>query len=148
MRSAMLNRRIAKEKKRKQEDDARKKEEEAARRKKMTGKLAKGFKKLIDLKAKEANLEIAEKENRQAAQDRLRARLAAWKRTADEAKRQRRIQEGESEIWEVEEVHRREKEEELERKRQAEEDKIRKEQNYEKNVKELFKRIKKVELLT
>ena len=98
MRSAMLSRRIAKERKRRQQAE----EDEAARSRaavqKMNSGLAKAFRNMIAKK-------MGGVQNLNNAtvlvdgEDRLRARLAAWKRAVDEAKNYRGGDDGE--IWNI-----------------------------------------------
>lgn len=146
MRSAMLNRRIAKERKRKQEDEATK---AAARRKRvaqMNAGMAKAFRKLIKEKAEAENVAVADAEGLRARQDRLRARLAAWERGVKGAHAERGGEDGE--IWNLEAAREAEKEEKARLIREAEEARLRKETEINNTIEELYKRILKIEDLS
>ena len=144
MRSAMLSRRIAKERKRRLAIE----EAEAARSRaavqKMNSQLANAFRKMIA--AKMGGMSNLNKAVNIDGEDRLRARLAAWKRAVDEAQGIRGGEEGE--IWHIEAEREKAKAEKAEEKRLKELAKAEKDKKIAFTIQELYKRIMRVERLT
>ena len=144
MRSAMLSRRIAKERKRRLAIE----EAEAARSRaavqKMNSQLANAFRKMIA--AKMGGMNNLNKAVNIDGEDRLRARLAAWKRAVDEAQGIRGGEEGE--IWHIEAEREKAKAEKAEEKRLKELAKAEKDKKIAFTIQELYKRIMRVERLS
>lgn len=146
MRSAMLNRRIAKERKRKQVDEAIANETQRRHVAQMNVGMAKAFRKMLKKKGDEMQVDVEKRESIIASQDKLRARLAQWEREVNRARNQRGGEEGE--IWNLEAQREAEKEEKARLIKEAEEAKIQKENAIGNTIQELYKRILKIEQLS
>ena len=145
MRANMLNRRIAKEKKRKQAEEEIERIQKKQQILKFNSKMAIAFRKMVKEKEKAIGVQIEEKENRLAAQDRLRARLAAWEKKTKQAYNNRGGIDGE--IWNLEAQAEDDREEQKRLKEEAELARINKEKNIQHTNSELYKRIVKIEKL-
>ena len=145
MRANMLNRRIAKEKKRKQAEEEIERIQKKQQILKFNSKMAIAFRKMVKEKEKAIGVQIEAKENRLAAQDRLRARLAAWEKKTKQAYNNRGGIDGE--IWNLEAQAEDDREEQKRLKEEAELARINKEKNIQHTNNELYKRIVKIEKL-
>lgn len=144
MRSAMLSRRIAKERKRRLAIE----EAEAARSRaavqKMNSQLASAFRKMIA--SRMGGLNNLNKAVDIDGEDRLRARLAAWKRAVEEAQGIRGGEDGE--IWNIEAEREAVKAAKAEERKQKELARAEKDKKIAFTIQELYKRIMRVERLS
>ena len=146
MRANMLNRRIAKEKKKKQAEEEIVRIQKKQQILKFNSQMAVAFRKMIKQQQKAMDIEIEAKESRLAAQDRLRARLAAWEKKTKLAYNNRGGIDGE--IWNLEAQAEADKEDQKRLKEEAELARINKEKNIQHTNNELYKRIVKIEKLS
>ena len=145
MRSAMLTRRIAREKQRRKEEDERNAVLERERVQKMQAGEAKAYNRLKTKLLGGGTIKPNQTEV-VAEDDKLRARLAAWQRQVDEARGTRGGDEGD--IWTLEQKRVAEKEEKIRLKKEKELAKLEKAKNVDFTVQELYKRIVKVEKIS
>jgi len=144
MRSAMLSRRIAKEKRRKEDEKAKEQLRERERVKRMNGGMAKAFRDMI--KKKQGGVDLMKRSSIIGGTDKLRTKLIAWNRTVDDV---REVRGGEAnQVWNLQSLKDLEMAEKakLEAEKAAEEAAKRAGMEY--TIQELFKRILKVENLS
>jgi len=145
MRSAMLSRRIAKERKRRLAIEEAEAERSRASVAKMNSQLAKAFRNMIASKMGGMN-NLNKAAINIDGEDRLRARLAAWKRAVEEAQGIRGGEDGE--IWNIEAEREKAKAEKAEEKRLRELARAEKDKKIAFTIQELYKRIMRVERLS
>jgi len=145
MRSAMLKRRIDKERKRRLKLEEEEAERSRAAVAKMNSGLAKAFRNMIAAKMGGGMKALNKASVFVDGEDRLRARLAAWQRAVEEARGYRGGEEGE--IWNIEAAREAEKAAKLEAKKQKELAKAEKDKKIDFTIQELYKRVMRVERL-